>query len=46
MSSREEPDSVEWMRQRWLEQNEPKPEHFAAMAALRRIRKSIGDLGR
>ena len=36
MSSREEPDSVEWMRQRWLEQDEPKPEHFAAMAALLR----------
>jgi DNA-binding MarR family transcriptional regulator len=36
MTEPEEPDSVEWMRQRWLKQDEPKPEHFAAMAALLR----------
>jgi DNA-binding MarR family transcriptional regulator len=43
MSPREEPDSVEWMRQRWLEQNEPKPEHFAAMATLLRTTILVTD---
>ena len=43
MSSREEPDSVEWMRQRWLKQDEPKPEHFAAMAALLRTTILVTD---
>lgn len=36
MSAREQPDSIEWMRQRWLEHQAPKPEHFAAMASLLR----------
>jgi DNA-binding MarR family transcriptional regulator len=31
-----EPDSVEWMRQRWTEHDAPRPEHFAAMASLLR----------
>jgi DNA-binding MarR family transcriptional regulator len=43
MSPREEPDSVEWMRQRWLEQDEPKPEHFAAMATLLRTTILVTD---
>jgi len=43
MSSREEPDSVEWMRQRWLKHDEPKPEHFAAMAALLRTAILVTD---
>ena len=43
MSSREEPDSVEWMRQRWLDQDEPKPEHFAAMATLLRTTILVTD---
>ncbi len=36
MPAREQPDSVEWMRQRWLEHQAPRPEHFAAMASLLR----------
>jgi DNA-binding MarR family transcriptional regulator len=36
MPAREKPDSVEWMRQRWLENQAPRPEHFAAMASLLR----------
>jgi DNA-binding MarR family transcriptional regulator len=36
MPAREQPDSVEWMRQRWLEHHAPKAEHFAAMASLLR----------
>ena len=36
MQAREQADSVEWMRQRWLEHREPQPEHFAAMASLLR----------
>jgi DNA-binding MarR family transcriptional regulator len=36
MPSREQPDPVEWMRLRWLAHGEPRPEHFAAMAALLR----------
>ena len=36
MPVREQSDLVEWMRERWLEHDEPSPEHFAAMAALLR----------
>jgi DNA-binding MarR family transcriptional regulator len=36
MKAREQADSVEWMRQRWLEHQAPQPEHFAAMASLLR----------
>ena len=36
MQAREQADSVEWMRQRWLEHRAPRPEHFAAMASLLR----------
>ena len=36
MQAREQADSVEWMRQRWLEHAAPQPEHFAAMASLLR----------
>jgi DNA-binding MarR family transcriptional regulator len=43
MPSREQPDLVEWMRQRWLEHDEPKPEHFAAMAALLRTTILVTD---
>src|SRR6478736_4802283 len=43
MSSREQPDPVERMRQRWLEHDEPKPEHFAAMAALLRMTILVTD---
>ena len=43
MSPREEPDPVEWMRQRWLDQNEPKPEHFVAMATLLRTTILVTD---
>jgi DNA-binding MarR family transcriptional regulator len=36
MPVREQSDSVEWMHQRWLEHDAPRPEHFAAMASLLR----------
>ncbi len=36
MPAREQTDSVEWMRQRWLEHQAPRPAHFAAMASLLR----------
>ena len=36
MPASERSDSVEWMRQRWLEHDAPRPEHFAAMASLLR----------
>ena len=36
MKAREQADSVEWMRQRWVEHEAPQPEHFAAMASLLR----------
>ncbi len=36
MQAPEQADSVEWMRQRWLEHQAPQPEHFAAMASLLR----------
>lgn len=34
-------DSVEWMRERWVEEGEPRPEHFAAMAALLRTHQVV-----
>jgi DNA-binding MarR family transcriptional regulator len=36
MRAREQADAVEWMRQRWVEHEAPRPAHFAAMASLLR----------
>jgi DNA-binding MarR family transcriptional regulator len=34
-------DSVEWMRRHWVEQGQPAPEHFAAMAAVLRTHQAV-----
>jgi hypothetical protein len=48
MSAREQPDSVEWMRQRWLEHHAPKAllvHPTTVTADLRKVREALGDLG-
>lgn len=34
-------DSVEWMRRHWVDQRQPAPEYFAAMAAVLRTHQAL-----
>jgi len=47
MPTREQPDSVEWMRPRWLEHLHGISETTATRvtADLRKVREALGDLG-
>ncbi len=35
-------DSMDWARERWAEAGEPRPDHFAAMAAVLRLSALVG----
>jgi DNA-binding MarR family transcriptional regulator len=43
MPTTEQSDSVKWMRLRWWEHKESRPEHFAAMASLLRTTILVTD---